>query len=64
MHFRVGDAFSLARTIETATTNPRLWRSLRDGIREPHPMDTHIARLLDLYGSAPDRNEEEVVLHA
>lgn len=63
IHFRVGDAFSLARTIETATTNSRLWRSLREGIREPHPMDTHIARLLEIYGSAPDRNEE-VALHA
>jgi glycosyltransferase involved in cell wall biosynthesis len=63
VHFRVGDAFSLARTIETATTSSRLWRSLRDGIREPHPMDTHIARLLDLYDSAPDRSEE-VALHA
>jgi glycosyltransferase involved in cell wall biosynthesis len=63
IHFRVGDGFSLARTIETATTNPRLWRSLRDGIREPHPMDTHIAHLLDVYESAPDR-DQEVALHA
>ena len=63
IHFRVGDAFSLARTIETATRSPRLWRSLRDGIREPHRMDTHIARLLDVYGSAHDRSEE-VALHA
>jgi glycosyltransferase involved in cell wall biosynthesis len=63
IHFRVGDAFSLARTIENATTSPRLWRSLRDDIREPHPMDTHIARLLDIYDSAPDRNEE-LALHA
>jgi glycosyltransferase involved in cell wall biosynthesis len=63
IHFRVGDAFSLARTIESATTNPRLWRSLRDDIREPHPMDTHIARLLDIYDITPDRNEE-VSLHA
>lgn len=63
IHFRVGDAFSLARTIENATTSPRLWRSLRDDIREPHPMDAHIARLLDIYDSAPDRNEE-VALHA
>lgn len=63
IHFRVGDAFSLARTIENSTTSPRLWRSLREGIREPHPMDTHIARLLEIYGSAPDRNEE-VALHA
>ena len=28
--------YSLARTIEAATANPRLWRSLRDGIREPY----------------------------
>jgi glycosyltransferase involved in cell wall biosynthesis len=63
IHFRVGDAFSLARTIETATASPKLWRSLRDGIQEPHPMGTHIARLLDIYDIAPDRNEE-VVLHA
>lgn len=63
IHFRVGDGFSLARTIETATKNPRLWRSLRDGIREPHSMDTHIAHLLDIYESAPDR-DQEVALHA
>ena len=62
IHFRVGDAFSLARTIEAATTSPRLWRSLRERIREPHPMDTHIERLLDIYGITPDRNEE-VALH-
>jgi glycosyltransferase involved in cell wall biosynthesis len=58
MHFRVGDAFSLAQTIEAATTNPRLWRSLRDGIREPHAMDNHIARLLNVYESAADRGRE------
>jgi glycosyltransferase involved in cell wall biosynthesis len=49
IHFRVGDAFSLARTFERATSGPRLWRSLRDGIREPHSMDAHVARLLDTY---------------
>jgi glycosyltransferase involved in cell wall biosynthesis len=63
MHFRVGDSFSLAQTIETATANPRLWRSLRDGIREPHAMGTHIARLLDIYDSAADRGRE-VALNA
>jgi len=63
MHFRVGDAFSLARTIEAATTNPRLWRSLRDGIGEPHPMSTHIARLLDIYDTTADR-DQEVALNA
>jgi glycosyltransferase involved in cell wall biosynthesis len=63
MHFRVGDSFSLAQTIETATTNPRLWRSLRDGIREPHAMGTHIARLLSIYDGAADRGRE-VALNA
>jgi glycosyltransferase involved in cell wall biosynthesis len=50
IHFRVGDAFSLARAFETAATSPRLWKELRDGIREPYAMDSHVARLLDLYG--------------
>jgi hypothetical protein len=41
----------------------KLWRSLREGIREPHPMGIHIERLLELYANTPDRREE-VVLHA
>jgi glycosyltransferase involved in cell wall biosynthesis len=57
IHFRVGDAFSLARALETATSSPRLWRSLRDGIREPYRMDTHVARLLDTYGELLGRRE-------
>ena len=54
----MGDAFSLARTIENATANPRLWRSMRDGIREPYSMGTHITRLLDLYEGVGDRGRE------
>jgi glycosyltransferase involved in cell wall biosynthesis len=50
IHFRVGDAFSLARVFEKATSSPRLWRSLRKGIREPYGMDTHVAWLIDTYG--------------
>jgi len=49
LHFRGGDPVSLARTIERATTNPRLWRSLREGVRDPYPMDAHVAKLLGLY---------------
>jgi glycosyltransferase involved in cell wall biosynthesis len=49
IHFRVGDAFSLARAVERATGSPRLWRSLREGIREPYAMDAHIDRLLHTY---------------
>jgi glycosyltransferase involved in cell wall biosynthesis len=63
IHFRRNDAFSLARTIEAATANPRLWRSLRDGIREPYAMKTHVARLLNVYDSAADRGRE-VALNA
>lgn len=63
MHFRVGDAHSLARTIESAARNPRLWRSLRDGIREPHAMDRHVDHLLETYEKLLTERKE-VVVHA
>jgi glycosyltransferase involved in cell wall biosynthesis len=63
LHFRVGDAYSLARAIETATTNPRLWRTLREGIRDPYPMDAHVSRLMDLYGEVIEQRKE-VALNA
>jgi len=63
MHFRVGDAHSLARAIETATASPRLWRSLRDGIREPHSMDAHVAHLMDMYGNLIEQRKG-VATHA
>ena len=49
IHFRAGDGASLARTIEQAAGSPRLWRTLRAGVREPHAMDTHVGWLLDRY---------------
>lgn len=57
IHFRVNDAHSLAGTIETATGSPRLWRTLRDGIREPYAMDEHVTHLLDTYGDLVKRRE-------
>jgi glycosyltransferase involved in cell wall biosynthesis len=57
LHFRRGDPVSLARTIERAATNPRLWRTLRDGIRDPYPMDSHVSRLLDLYGETIEQRK-------
>ncbi len=63
LHFRVGDAFSLARTFENAATSPRLWRSLREGIREPYSMDTHMARLLAMYDELVDQRKG-AALHA
>ena len=45
IHFRVGDAFSLARDDrEGDAASPRLWRALRDGIREPYAMDAHVGQ--------------------
>jgi glycosyltransferase involved in cell wall biosynthesis len=49
LHFRVGDAFSLARTIEEAAASPHLWTSLREGIQDPYSMETHVDRVLGLY---------------
>jgi glycosyltransferase involved in cell wall biosynthesis len=63
LHFRVGDPHSLAKTFEAAVTNPRLWRSLREGIREPHSMDTHVAHLLATYEELVDQRKGET-LHA
>jgi hypothetical protein len=57
MHFRVGDAWSLARTIERGATNARLWRTMRDGICDPYAMDAHVERLLDLYTETIDRRK-------
>jgi glycosyltransferase involved in cell wall biosynthesis len=57
IHFRVGDAHSLARTIGSATSDARLWRSLCDGIREPHSMDVHVEYLLAMYGELSERRK-------
>jgi len=55
IHFRRGDAFSLARAFETATASPSLWRQLREGIEEPYPMEEHVEKLLGMYGSLVER---------
>ncbi|MBS1892421.1 MAG: glycosyltransferase family 4 protein [Actinobacteria bacterium] len=54
LHFRAGDAWSLARTIEKATGSPQLWKKLRAGIDEPYAMDRHIERLQELYAETID----------
>ena len=59
IHFRVGDSFSLARTIEKATSSPELWSELRAGIEPPYAMDVHVAKLLALYRK-PARQPEGV----
>ena len=61
IHFRVGDPFSLARVFETASASPRLWRSLRDGIREPYGMNAHVAGLLETYSELIDERKAVAV---
>ncbi|MBS1879736.1 MAG: glycosyltransferase family 4 protein [Actinobacteria bacterium] len=61
IHFRAGDAWSLARTIERATASPQLWQELREGIREPYAMDAHVERLLELYAEDVETRKAVVV---
>jgi glycosyltransferase involved in cell wall biosynthesis len=49
LHFRVGDANSLAATIRRAVETPGLWQRLRDGTPEAHSMDEHIDVLTEAY---------------
>jgi glycosyltransferase involved in cell wall biosynthesis len=60
LHFRAGDAWSLARTIEKATADPQLWKKLRAGIEEPYAMDQHIERLRELYTEMIDSRKAVV----
>lgn len=51
LHFKVGDADSLAATIQRALTTPGLWERLGDGIPAVHPMSEHAGVLTDAYRS-------------
>ena len=50
LHFCVRDPQSLADAIRTATTTPGLWDKLHSNIKPPHPMDTHIEVISQVYG--------------
>jgi glycosyltransferase involved in cell wall biosynthesis len=49
IHFRAGDAGSLAETVQAAVSDPSLWWELRSNLAPPHSMDEHVARLSELY---------------
>ncbi len=49
LHFRVGNATSLAATLERAITAPGLWDDLHARLPGVYGMDDHIASLRDLY---------------
>ena len=50
LHFRAGDAESLARALARAVDSQDLWRSLRAGIPSVHTMDAHVRTLAGMYG--------------
>ncbi len=60
MHFRAGDAFSLARALRRATTDRELWAELRRGISDVHTMDDHVANLVEAYRELLERRETEL----
>jgi glycosyltransferase involved in cell wall biosynthesis len=55
MHFRVGNASSLASVLERGITTPGLWERLRDGSTGVYGMDDHIASLRQLYGELQEQ---------
>ncbi len=60
LHFRVGDAESLAATIRRAVTTPGLWDHLREGIPPVHSMADHAAVLASAYESLRCEDQEAV----
>ncbi|MCC6627623.1 MAG: glycosyltransferase family 4 protein [Chloroflexi bacterium] len=55
LHFRVGDPFSLARTIERAATTPGLWDDLRAGIPTVYSASEAAADLTAVYDALLDQ---------
>jgi glycosyltransferase involved in cell wall biosynthesis len=60
LHFRVGDAESLAMTIRRAVATPGLWERLRDGITPVHSMSEHAGTLTAAYESLLARRDAAV----
>src|ERR1051326_581524 len=50
LHFRVGDASSLAGVLRRALRTPGLFGKLRAGIRPVYSMEEHVAALTRIYG--------------
>jgi glycosyltransferase involved in cell wall biosynthesis len=60
LHFNVGDADSLAATIERAASEPGLWEQLREGIPDILTIEDHISNLTRMYGDLRDRRSKPV----
>jgi glycosyltransferase involved in cell wall biosynthesis len=57
LHFKAGDAASLAAVIQTALETPGLLDRLRRGIEPVYSMSDHVAALGELYAELLDRKE-------
>jgi glycosyltransferase involved in cell wall biosynthesis len=60
LHFNVGDADSLAATIERAASEPGLWERLREGIPDILTIEEHISNLTRMYSDLRDRRSQPV----
>jgi glycosyltransferase involved in cell wall biosynthesis len=58
LHFRTGDARSLAETIRTAVSTPSLWERLRQGIEPVYAMSDHVDTLGEIYSTLLQRTKE------
>lgn len=64
LHFRAGDAFSLADSIERAASTPGLWDRLRRGIRAPYEIGRHVNVLNRLYQDLETKRRAQVAFLA
>jgi glycosyltransferase involved in cell wall biosynthesis len=60
LHFRVGDADSMAAAIERAATEEGLWARLREGIPDILTVDEHIENLTRMYHGILDSRRVRV----
>ncbi len=58
LHFRRGNAHSLASTLRRAASDPELWKELRAGIPPVQTMSDHIHRLAGHYRSLLERPQQ------
>jgi glycosyltransferase involved in cell wall biosynthesis len=63
LHFAVGDAASLARTIDRALTTPGLWAKLRSGIPATYEIAQQVGVMEGIYAElfVRSRNAAEVL---
>ena len=59
LHFRAGDAHSLARVLERAVAAPDLWQTLRSQVPAIYDMDSHIESLRVMYHEQLERRSLE-----